>query len=186
MPKDIRNLVNDFQQKSVELSDNHESKFLKKLQEELPKRKKSYAWLYAAASVIVLLGLGLKFYTNVNPVDPKPVTNPDATQVVDLGDISPEMQKIENYYLTAINYEIASLEVTPENKALLDEYFERISKLDADYKRLNQKLQKEGVNNETINALITNLQLRLQLLIQLKDQVNDLQSKQSKNEKYTI
>ncbi|MFY7670732.1 hypothetical protein ACOSP6_06550 [Tenacibaculum sp. MEBiC06402] len=186
MPKDIRGLAKDFQRKSVELSENHEEKFLKRLQEEFPKPKKSFKWLYAVASIIVLLGFGVQFYPVVNPTDPKPVTTTDTEQVVNLGDISPEMQKIENYYLTAINYEIASLEVTPENKALLDEYFERISKLDADYKRLNQKLQKEGVNNETIDALITNLQLRLQLLIQLKDQVNDLQSKQSKDESYTI
>lgn len=186
MPKDIRDLAKDFQRKSVELSENHEEKFLKKLQEEFPKRKKSYKWLYTAASIIILLGLGVQFYPFMNSTDSKPINTTETEQVVNLGDISPEMKKIENYYLTAINYEIASLEVTPENKALLDEYFERISKLDADYKRLNQKLQKKGVNNETIDALITNLQLRLQLLIQLKDQVNDLQTKQNKNESYTI
>ncbi len=185
MPKDIRNLAKDFQHQSVELSDNHEDKFLKKLQEEMPSKKKSYRWIYVAASIIILLSFGIKFYPDINSVDPNPKKN-TIEQVVNLGDISPEMQKIENYYLTAINYEIASLEVTPENKALLDEYFERISKLDADYKRLNQKLKKEGVNNETINALITNLQLRLQLLIQLKDQVIDLQSKKNKNESFTI
>lgn len=185
MPKDIRNLAKDFQHKSVELSDNHEEKFLKKLQKEMPSKKKSYSWIYAAASIIILLGFGIKFYPDINSGDPDPKKK-TIEQVVNLGDISPEMKKIENYYLTAINYEIASLEVTPENKALLDEYFERISKLDADYKRLNQKLKKEGINNETINALITNLQLRLQLLIQLKDQVNDLQSKKNKNESITI
>lgn len=185
MPKDIRNLAKDFQPKSVELSDNHEEKFLKKLQEEMPRKKKSYRWIYAAASLVLLLGFGIKFYPDINSGDPDPKKT-TIEQVVNLGDISPEMQKIENYYLTAINYEIASLEVTPENKALLDEYFEKISKLDADYKRLNQKLKKEGVNNDTINALITNLQLRLQLLIQLKDQVNDLQSKKNKNESITI
>ena len=118
MPKDIRDLAKDFQRKSVELSENHEEKFLKKLQEEFPKRKKSYKWLYTAASIIILLGLGVQFYPFMNSTDSKPIDTTETEQVVNLGDISPEMKKIENYYLTAINYEIARLEVTPENKAL--------------------------------------------------------------------
>lgn len=184
MPKDIRNLAKDFKHKSVDLSENHEEKFLKKLQEELPQRKESFTWIYAAASILLVVALGVKFYPT-NMVESKINKENKVQSEVNLGDISPEMQKIENYYLTAINYEIASLEITTENKALLDEYFEKISKLDVDYKRLNQKLKKDGVNNETINALITNLQLRLQLLIQLKDQLNDLQSKKSKNENFS-
>jgi len=180
MPKDIRKLMNDFQEEDLKLSENHEQKFLKRLKEEFPKKKKSYKWLYAAASITLLLGLGIKFYsTKSHP----PLEVKKEIEQLRLGDISPEMRKIENYYLTAINYEIASLEVTPENKALLDVYLEKVSKLDIDYKRLNQELESNGINNKTINALITNLQLRLQLLIQLKDQVNELQPKENQHEK---
>jgi len=180
MPKDIRKITKDFKEEQLTLSKNHEEKFLKRLTEEFPKKKKSYRWMYAVASVILLIGLGVTFYnksTNITPIDIETEIEP-----MSLGDISPEMKKIESYYLTAIHYEIASLEVTTENKALLDVYLEKLSKLDVDYKRLNKNLEKGILNNKTINALITNLQLRLQLLIQLKDQVNDLQSKENKNE----
>ncbi|WP_299680304.1 hypothetical protein [uncultured Tenacibaculum sp.] len=183
MPKDIRNLVKDFQEENIELSQNHEGKFLNKLEEAFPEEKKSYRWLYAVASIVVLLGLGIKFYPGLVKDQPK---ENEVLEQVSLGEISPEMKKIEDYYLTAINYEIASLNVTPDNKALLDEYFEKISKLDTDYKRLNQKLKTDGITNEIINSLITNLQLRLQLLIHLKDQLSDLQSKENKNENITI
>ncbi|WP_075343999.1 hypothetical protein [Tenacibaculum agarivorans] len=183
MPKDIRNLMRDFQEENVELSYDHESKFTDKLDKVfITKKKKSLKWLYVAASFALLIGFGIRFYPDTNNEDP----SESKIEQINLGDISPEMKKIENYYLTAINYEIASLEVTSENKALLDEYFEKISKLDADYKRLNQKLSEEGINSKVINALITNLQLRLQLLIQLKDQVNDLQHKQHNNEQDII
>ncbi|WP_299715687.1 hypothetical protein [uncultured Tenacibaculum sp.] len=183
MPKDIRNLVEDFQEENLELSNNHEDRFLDKLNEAFPEKRKSYSWLYKVASIVVLLGVGLTFYVTQPESNGEKV---EAKEEISLGDISPEMKKIENYYLTAINYEIASLNITSENKALLDEYFEKISKLDVDYKRLNQKLKKEGITKETINSLITNLQLRLQLLIQLKDQINDLQPKENSNENRII
>lgn len=185
MPKDIRDLMKDFQPVNLELSENHEGNFLNKIEEAFPKKKKSYQWLYVAASVVVLLGFGITFYPDSGSETENP-SKEIKTEEVNLGDISPEMKKIEDYYLTAINYEIASLEVTPENKALLDEYFEKISKLDNDYKRLNQRLKNEGITNEVINFLITNLQLRLQLLIQLKDQINELQPKENSNENIII
>ncbi len=183
MPKDIRKLTKDYSRSTSKLSENHEEKFLRKLEQAFPKKKKSYTWIYAAASIILILGLAIKFYPTKTIEEQH--TNQE-TEQVRLGDISPEMKKVENYYLTAINNEMASLEVTQENKALLDVYFEKLGKLNVDYKRLNQQLEVEGINNKTINALITNLQLRLQLLIQLKDQVNELQSKENQNENFTI
>jgi len=180
MPKDIRKLMKDYRGEQVALSTEHEDKFLEKLQKEFPEQKKSYTRWYAVASVAILLGVGIQFFLKS---DVKTVEKPtNEIQEISLGDVSPEMKKVEDYYLTAIHYEIASLEVTPENKALLDEYLEKIGKLDADYKRLNQKLQKEGITKATIDALIINLQLRLQLLIQLKDQVNVQQTKKDNYE----
>ncbi len=182
MPQDIRKLMEEFKEEPLPLTNKHEEKFINKLKQEFPKKNKPYKWLYIATSIVILLGVGITFY----PKTDTEIVPQIITRDISLGNISPEMQKIESYYLTAINYEMASLQVTPENKALLDEYFEKISKLDIDYKRLNLELENNGINNETINALITNLQLRLQLLIQLKDQVSELQSKHNNNESNTI
>lgn len=173
MPKDVRKLMRNYQDEKETLSFNHEAKFKAKLSEAFPKKKTNNKLWYAAATVTILLAVNIFFWK-------KPSVQAPA---LSLSSISPEMKKIENYYTTAINYEMASLEVTPNNKALLDEYFEKLSKLDADYKRLNLELENKGINNQTINALITNLQIRLQLLIQLKDQVQELQFNQSNHEK---
>lgn len=57
---------------------------------------------------------------------------------------------------------------------------ERLAELDGEYNHLNQELNELGPNDDTISALINNLQLRLQLLQKLKTKLNQLKS--SKNE----
>ena len=108
-------------------------------------------------------------------------------KVVDLGSVSPEMKQIENYYLTAINYEMASIEPNDENKVVLDTYLKKIAELTAEYKQLSIDLTEKEINEKTVNALINNLQLRLQLLLDLKDTINEMNtSKKIKNEKITV
>ena len=74
------------------------------------------------------------------------------------------MQKIESYYVANINLELANLEVSDENNDLVDSYMEQLAMLDAEYKKLNKELNTIGPKDQTIEALIQNLQLRLQLL----------------------
>ena len=93
-----------------------------------------------------------------------------------LGSISPELKKVEDYYLVSINAEILNLQETPENKELVNGYLEKIGELTKDYKTLTTDLNTEGINEKAINALIENLQLRLKLLLQLKEQLKELQN----------
>ncbi|MCF6349051.1 MAG: hypothetical protein L3J20_12250 [Flavobacteriaceae bacterium] len=183
MPKDIREIIRDAQINSKELKENHKQRFEQRLQ-KLHKPKKNYFFLKIAASLVVLISVGYFSFFN-KPVDiEQQVVEP---KITNLSSVSPEMQKIENYYLTAINYEIAGLEETPENEKILEDYLDKIGKLDADYKRLNKELSENGINEKIVNNMITNLQLRLQLLLQLKDQLSELRtSKALKNENNTI
>ena len=61
---------------------------------------------------------------------------------------------------------------------------EELGGLDEEYKKLNIELNEIGPNDQTIEALIQNLQLRLELLKKLKEKLNQL--KLSKNEQETI
>jgi hypothetical protein len=184
MPKDIRDILKEAQG-SRELKENHRLRFEERLQQlHRPKKKSNFFFLKIAASVMLLISVGY-FLLNTSPVE---IEKPSvAIKTTNLSSVSPEMKQIEDYYLTAINYEIASLEITPENQEILDDYLEKIGKLTEDYKRLNEKLAENGINEKTVNALITNLQLRLQLLLQLKDTLNELKtSKNEENENATI
>jgi hypothetical protein len=82
---------------------------------------------------------------------------------------------------------MASLETTPESEEVLNTYLEKIALLTEQYKELTGELSSKGINEKTINALITNLQLRLQLLLELKDTINELKNpKHIENEKLTV
>jgi len=174
MPKDIRKLLENYPEESVNLSAGHESKFEAKLMQELheekPKRKLVY-WLSVAASLALLVTIGFQFID----FEPKQ-TKSNETQVegIRLGDISPELNTIEAYYTNSIKLELSQLEISDENKELVDTYLNKIAELTQEYKSLTQELKTKGVNDLTIDALIDNLQLRLKLLQRLKKQLNTL------------
>lgn len=75
---------------------------------------------------------------------------------------------------------ISELDLNDENKYVVDEYLIKIAELTNEYKSLTQELNTKGVNDVTINALISNLQLRLQLLQRLQKQLKKLNTLNTK------
>nr|WP_299384309.1 hypothetical protein [Allomuricauda sp.] len=193
MAQDLRKMFEqEREQKKYSMKEGHEARFLTRLEEELqelpvPQKSKKIWWFGIAASVVVLCGLGIYFFTASSTIDPGPETQvvgndseASSTQTISLGDLSPDLKKIESYYVTNINLELSELEFSGDNKAIIDSFMERLAELDVEYKALNAELNNVGPNDQTINALIKNLQLRLQLLQKLKSKLNQLKS--SKNE----
>ena len=177
MPKDIRKLMENYPDEAVNLSERHESKFeaklMKELHQEKPKRKLVY-WLSVAASLALLVTVGIQFIDKgeIDPIETPPVENQD--KGISLGKISPELNTVEAYYMNSINLELSQLEISEENKELVDSYLEKIKELTEEYKSLTLELNEKGVNDQTIDALINNLQLRLKLLQRLKKQLNTI------------
>ncbi|MFT5848242.1 MAG: hypothetical protein ACJARX_002297 [Psychroserpens sp.] len=184
MARDIRKLFKEEQQESpLKMSDHHEARFLKKLDEALPVEsaiKKRLPVLQIAAGIVILIGLGFgasKFFGNeiILPTEIVETENPSKEdQLKSLGDISPDFKKVEDYYLANINIELSKVKQTPENKELFDGYVVRLAELNQEYKRLSLELTEHGPNELTVSALIDNLKLRLNLLYRLKEQLNDL------------
>lgn len=50
----------------------------------------------------------------------------------------------------------------------------QLSNLDKEYQRLNAELDDTGINEETVSALINNLELRLELLYKLKNKLTEI------------
>ncbi|TMU57174.1 hypothetical protein [Flagellimonas algicola] len=193
MAQDLRKMFEkEREQKTYSMKKGHEDRFLSKLEQEIPeeevgRKSRGMFWLKRAASVVVLFALGAYFLGSDGQVDSDPNgqvvgNNPDETQIqtISLGDLSPDLQKIESYYLTNINLELSELEFSEENKAIIHSFMDQLVQLDEEYKALNKELNSVGPNDQTINALIKNLQIRLQLLQKLKSKLNQLKS--SKNE----
>jgi hypothetical protein len=165
-----------------ELSNDHRSIFEKKLQKELHSTSGSIRkYLLVAASIIMLFSMGyLLTLSKENSTAPIPATSAK----VSLEEFSPELKKIENYYLTAINFELANLKLTDANKLILQEYFRKMNSLTNEYKLQSEQLEFDKIDEELINNLIDNLQMRLQLMIELKKELKKLKSKE--NEAYTL
>jgi len=180
MKVDIKEKLNE-EMMLREMSNDHRSVFEKKLKKELHSAKGfPIRYLMIAASVIVLFGMGFVFtMTQETPKEEIQV----AETKVSLEEFSPELKKLENYYLTAINFELANLKVTDANKAVLQDYFRKMNTLTNEYKLQSEQLQIDKVDEELINNLIDNLQMRLQLMIELKNELKKLKSKENETQK---
>ena len=190
MPKDIRKILENYPNETANLSEKHASKFENKLMKELHQEKtdrRPIYWLSIAASLALLVTVAIQFADFGNSGGDPVKKEEIQTNKISLGNISPELNTIETYYTNSIKLELSQLEVTDDNKELLDSYLTKIKELTAEYKTLTEELNTKGVNDQTIDALINNLQLRLQLLKRLKKQLNNLKElKNSKtNEKLT-
>ena len=187
MARDLRKLFEEEQESEQFLmTKGHEKRFMDRLEKELPKQEKSsFFILKIAASILVLASIGTFFYINGED-NTIPMTIVDKATVVEtknsisLGDLSPDLKKVENYYVANINLVLSKLDASGDNKVLVDGYMERLAELNLEYKNLNTELNQIGPNDKTITALIKNLQL--QLLQRLKEKLNEVQS--SKSEQY--
>ncbi|WP_372944780.1 hypothetical protein [Muriicola sp.] len=190
MKQDLRKLFEAERAKKHSMKEGHELRFEEKLSEAFPEKQRSFYYpIGMAASVVVLLGLGFVFYQQLQTelpvkttvVDKQPVA--EEPYAISLGDLSPDLKKVETYYVSSINLELSRLDLSEDNKEIVDDFMGRLSELNAEYRDLNRELNEIGPNEQTIEALIRNLQLRLQLLLKLKEKLNHLKS--SNNETVT-
>ena len=205
MAQDIRKMFQeDRSLPSEKLEKGHQRRFEDRLENAFPKQekkseqkeKRSNFFLFKIAAVLVVAaGVGFIFFgpetfpteeqvveTEIPVGEKEEAAEVPVTKEYQLSDVSPEFKKIENYYLASLNFELAKLEVNEENKALIDSFMVQLAGLDNEYKRLNAEISKNGLDQSSVEAMIANLQLRLDLLFKLKNKIKDIN--QSKNDDY--
>ncbi|NND88464.1 MAG: hypothetical protein HKM28_04365, partial [Flavobacteriaceae bacterium] len=180
----------------------HETRFARKLELAFPEKpleagkQSSFYWMKIAAIFVVMITIGFFGYQSLTKTDqvvPLAETNSEVnagsealaenTPQIRLGDLSPDLKKVEDFYLTGINVQLASLEINDENKGIIDGYMEQLNELDTEYNVLNLELNEMGPTEATVSALIDNLKIRLELLFKLKNKLKEL--KNQKNEQIT-
>lgn len=192
MAQDIRDLLKNDQEKSPLLPKGHEARFEDKLaaafseekQAEISTHKNSFFWMKIAAMVVMICSLGYFGYVSIQDepeviIADVPTSNEENMNQISLGDISPDLKKMEDFYMNGINLQLASLSNTKENKELVDGYLIRFKELDSEYSRLTKELNDVGPTEATINALIDNLKLRLELLFKLKNKLKELKNQEN-------
>ncbi|GAA0871271.1 hypothetical protein GCM10009117_04170 [Gangjinia marincola] len=178
-----------------QLQKGHQARFEERLELALPQGNKdkngtaSFFWMKIAAVLVVALTVGYVFLfppSSTNQVE-QVVTKEtkeakkginEETQIA-LSDVSPEFKKIEDFYMGTINAELTRLEITEDNKALIDSFMAQLAELDEEYTRLNTEVAEYGITEENVEAMIENLKLRLELLFKLKSKLNELKSQKN-------
>jgi len=178
MAQNLKDLFKDqAENDTLKMSQGHEARFLEKLDKSLPEKKAPnyFSVMNIAASLVLLLGLSYAIY-NI-PSDPvtrggtEIVSKPETLKT--LGDFSPDLKKVEDYYLASINLELSKVQLTPDNKELFDGYIQRLKELNDEYENLIKELNDNGPNGATLDAIIANLKFRLNLVIDLKGKLKE-------------
>ncbi len=201
MARDIKKMFENYTPEPSELPAGHKARFEAKLDrifsENISEEKNtSIPWLKIAAVAIVFFAVSFFGYQQLSKTDPKiaedsnnivvednaeKLQNNDAPKLT-LANLSPDLKKVEEYYITNINVQLASLKITNENKELVDGYMQRLAALDKEYTSLNAEMSKVGPTEATVTALIDNLKMRLDLLFKLKSKLKEL--KNQNNEEF--
>lgn len=193
MAQDIRELLKTEGQKSdVQLRDGHVSRFTDRLDKKLPVINETtnpsvkggiYLWMKVAAILVVAGGVVWMVWNSAfakadseTQLVETTTEQPAAEKEVLLSNISPDFKLIEQKYLASVNSELSRLEITDDNKELVDAFLKQLAQLDKEYKRLNLEITESGVSEEMVNALIENLQLRVALMIKLKAKLKELKA----------
>ncbi|WP_299676723.1 hypothetical protein [uncultured Tenacibaculum sp.] len=163
MKRDIRELFKE-DEFEKELPENHRIEFLEKLKATNEKKKFPFKKIVGyVASVVVLISVYL--FLPKNKIDEK-------NQQLLL-----HVQQIETEYLKNINTEWNNfLELTNDEK-LIEKYDEKLKELSADYKVLSSKLNEKPNDINVLEALISNLQKRLQTLKDIQEHIKSLKQK---------
>lgn len=203
MARDIKKMFEHYMPESSEIPSGHQARFEAKLNkafsESISEEKStSIPWMKIAAIAIVFFAVSFFGYQQLskpgadisNDTNNSLVKNNDEkleennSPKLSLADISPDLKKVEEYYMTGINVQLASLKIDDDNRELVDGYMQRLSALDKEYTSLNAELNKVGPSEATVTALIDNLKLRLDLLFKLKSKLKEL--KNQNNDEFKI
>lgn len=151
----------------------HLERFERKLNRTEKKSTSSWKWLSVAASVVLVLGFWLG--------------SSHQKQQLELADISPKMEEVQNYFLSTIHQELKTIEKNRslETETIIEEALDQLEELEDNYKLFIKELNSEGNARKIINSMIRNYQQRLEILENVLLQIDQIKNPNTlKNEIY--
>ncbi len=166
-----------------EAPEGHQQRFLEKLNASkgvvsMPVRKRNW-WkpLSIAASVVLLIGLGIGFMNQQQTVEQR------------VAEISPEASQTHFYFASLIEEQVRELEKqnSPETELIITDTMQQLDKLEQDYKQMEQDLLNGGDSRLILSAMIVNFQTRIDLLQEVMNQIDSIKNlKTIDDENFTI
>jgi len=161
----------------------HDIRFLNKLNRSTkvvtlkPKETSWWKTLSIAASIAVLLTVGIGFFNRPQSVEEQ------------VAEISPEVANTQFYFASLIEEQIKELEneSTPETQQIISDTMGQLKKLEVNYKKLENDLLNGGNSKLILSAMITNFQTRIDLLEEVMNKIESIKTLNDFNdENYTI
>ncbi|WP_225035479.1 hypothetical protein [Winogradskyella sp. SM1960] len=159
MKRDIRNLFKEEDDLKT-LPENHRTEFLGKLKTQT-KKNPSHNWLKIAAVLLIALTVGIGFYN----------TTEEETKV---SPIVAQIEAVEAEYLANIETEWENFIAIADDDVLVERFRKKLKDLDADYQNISMQFKNDANNVLVIEALIENLQTRLQILKDIQKHIKIL------------
>lgn len=189
MAKDIRDIMKQSVSQAPKLPEGHQARFQARLQANFSENQTLKTihpmqfWMKIAAVAILFVAVSVFGYLQLSNkglddsiVDAAGAELQSNEKLVRLADISPDLERVEQYYTSGIKVALASLTITSDNKDVIDGYMQQLQVLDLEYESLNIELTQVGPSEEIITALVDNLKMRLELLMKLKTKLKELKN----------
>ncbi|TRX40840.1 anti-sigma factor [Flavobacterium restrictum] len=150
-----------------EMENNHENRFLNKLNAKKKFNQKYLVSLAIAASIVLFVGISMFYNSAVKPND--------------LKFASKETKQTDSIFSVLIAKELDKIKEkkSPENEKIIGDALKQMKTLDADYTKILQELETNGESKQLIYAMISNLQTRISFLQNVLQRIED-------NEKLTL
>lgn len=142
----------------------HLERFERKLNHPKKINRTSWKWLSVAASVVLVLGFWLG-------------SNHQKKQI-QLADVSPKMEEVENYFVSTIHQELKNVEKNRnlETETIIEEALDQLEELEDNYRLFILELNTDGNKRKIINSMIKNYQQRLQILENVLQQIEQIKN----------
>ena len=134
-------------------------------------------WIKVAATIAICVTAALLFWQQ------------QKSAVADISRINPQLAKQQYYYTSVIQEKQEELkQIRKEDPALYEEFSTEINAIEENYKKLKKGLSHSPNREETVKAMIKNLQIQIEILneqLEVIDRVNQIK-KEYKNETKSI
>ncbi|MFY9241413.1 MAG: hypothetical protein WAO74_00145 [Polaribacter sp.] len=142
----------------------HLERFERKLNHPKKLNRTSWKWLPVAASVVLVLGFWLGTHHQKRQIE--------------LADVSPKMEEVQNYFVSTINKELKNIESNRslETETVIEQALDKLEELEESYNFFLTELNVAGNQSKIINAMIKNYQQRLQILENVLQQIEQIKN----------
>ncbi len=152
----------------------HLERFERKLNHPKKINRTSWKWLSVAASVVLVLGFWLG--------------SSHQKRVMDLADVSPKLEEVQDYFVSTINAELKTVEKNRslETESIIEEALDHLEDLEDNYRMFILELNAEGNKTKIINSMIRNYQQRLEILENVLQQIEQIKNPNLLNDEIYI